>query len=729
MAYASPVDRMPTSKTLVDRFLGTQVAKMAFREARTAGELDPNWVKGIRLWVKKTFAPRTFDPHAPHDVLDHLKRLRDVELEKFYGHLFYSHGLLQHADGGLKSVIDQLRDKVTEELGKAREVLTDAIDGVRFMVDATTPGTREHEHRPDIREFYANKPGGEDHLKAERYLVDGLTEQANNAAEKVDAILSGRLLRFITAWLTKWAAGMPFETDELLLEHNIGGMKLVFEGKFSPVGADPGKDIRSPRDLKNYIPHLIKAKALLERRGLGFLWYGAVFVTCKECGGQNQYGTELGVGGHYLPNKDTIYIYSDPGNGITELMIHETGHRLYYRWLNAVDRANFDRYYGEVAAVSSYGAKASAEDFAEVFAHFVMGEDMTRDQIDRFKAFLGGIGKKLKLASPIKVSRKDLVGHLSVIAKAWRSDYAKFRKAAYDLLSAGKRDAPYLGRCLGEFVTEFTQEPDGGSKTERLIKDAFKESVATYGPVDDQERSSSVADRFLQAAGYETKDHEPIEFKVTPDNEGDNNRGWQVDKVEAFLGGKPVGYLNMSYIPVERFKRYYPSILEYLGEINGIGAFTKYSKYKDLSDLRTRVRALLDYHDRYPGAGGVGLTGPEDPKIDDLSVTELKSLRKDLEAPLVEKYGRGFKAFKAFMVDKPIVDFIRVGDEYQRRGVATALYDYGAHYLSQKGMKLYASGLQSKEAQAAWDFLRKTKGANIGTEKGPYGKTRTFLSY
>jgi len=65
----------------------------------------------------------------------------------------------------------------------------------------------------------------------------------------------------------------------------------------------------------------------------------------------------------------------------------------------------------------------------------------------------------------------------------------------------------------------------------------------------------------------------------------------------------------------------------------------------------------------------------------------------------VEKYGRGFKAFKAFMVDKPVVDFIRVGEEYQRRGVATALYDYGAHYLSQRGMKLYASGLQSKEAR------------------------------
>jgi len=107
------------------------------------------------------------------------------------------------------------------------------------------------------------------------------------------------------------------------------------------------------------------------------------------------------------------------------------------------------------------------------------------------------------------------VQHLSVIAKAWRSDYAKFRRGAYDLLSADKRDAPYLGKSFGEFVDEFTQEPDGGSKTERLVKDAFKRSVDTYGPVEVQGRSSSVADRFLQAAGYETKDHEPIEFKIT----------------------------------------------------------------------------------------------------------------------------------------------------------------------------------------------------------------------
>jgi len=69
-------------------------------------------------------------------------------------------------------------------------------------------------------------------------------------------------------------------------------------------------------------------------------------------------------GGHYLPNKDTIYIYQNPSPGITELVVHELGHRLYFRKLSAEDRANFDHYYGEVAAVSSYGAKASAEDFA-----------------------------------------------------------------------------------------------------------------------------------------------------------------------------------------------------------------------------------------------------------------------------------------------------------------------------------------------------------------------------
>src|SRR5271170_8072163 len=51
-----------------------------------------------------------------------------------------------------------------------------------------------------------------------------------------------------------------------------------------------------------------------------------------------------------------------------------------------------------------------------------------------------------------------------------------------------------------------------------------------------------------------------VTFEYQDDIEGDKNRGWQVDQVKAFLDGKQVGYLKMSYIPQERFDAYYHDI-------------------------------------------------------------------------------------------------------------------------------------------------------------------------
>jgi len=48
-----------------------------------------------------------------------------------------------------------------------------------------------------------------------------------------------------------------------------------------------------------------------------------------------------------------------------------------------------DRQYLAVAATSTYGSTHSAEDFSEVFAAYVKGKDLSRDQLERFKSVLG----------------------------------------------------------------------------------------------------------------------------------------------------------------------------------------------------------------------------------------------------------------------------------------------------------------------------------------------------
>ena len=53
-----------------------------------------------------------------------------------------------------------------------------------------------------------------------------------------------------------------------------------------------------------------------------------------------------------------------------------------------------------------YGGTVSEEDFAEVFRHYIDGEKLTRDQIERFKSFTRVKGKKI---------RDDVMARLDVL--------------------------------------------------------------------------------------------------------------------------------------------------------------------------------------------------------------------------------------------------------------------------------------------------------------------------
>ena len=112
-----------------------------------------------------------------------------------------------------------------------------------------------------------------------------------------------------------------------------------------------------------------------------------------------------------------------------------------------------------------------------------------------------------------------------------------------------------------------------------------------------------------------------------------------------------------------------------------------------------------------------------------MSQSELSKIKTKWLASLEKRYGRQFEDFKKFYKGKPLVDYIRVKPDFQRKRIGTALYEKAARWLAKKGLKLYASGLQSQEAQAAWDRMRREKASNIGTEKHSKETERTFLSY
>lgn len=203
-----------------------------------------------------------------------------------------------------------------------------------------------------------------------------------------------------------------------------------------------------------------------------------------------------------------------------------------------------------------------------------------------------------------------------------------------------------------------------------------------------------------------TKSGLPITFTTVPDSEKEN-RGWQVDKITAFVDGVEAGYLKISYIPQANLARFYPSILNYMTQIQGSSLMPYEKKRLPWQDLTLEEKRSLIARLRWERLHRENLeelarTLPDD-AIDPLIETLVAKLEQSDK-------GKSFDDFKAFHIDKPLVDYIRVYDEnssptgksFQRDHIGLALYQEGAAYLATQGLHLWASGIQSDDAQHAW---------------------------
>jgi hypothetical protein len=418
MNNISPTDNNPGSAKVIP-----EGHDFANRMAGTTN-IDPNWVKGIRAWVKATFELKSHYG-SMDDLIKHLKYLRAGGIDKLWEYLFYTKGLLPRGLSWEGSIIEKLRVKIDEEIKAAARLLDDEISRVMATRDAMTPGTVSYNldqrqgPKWSVMGFY-QRINPDDPKGA---ALVNLLPVTREVLAKVEDILSGKLLRAITAFLGKYSDSQPFENEEILLEYNIGRMKLVHNGGTDVFDRSQTRpDPADPRDLTKYIPYFQDAKALLDRRGFGGLWYGPVFINCPKCGGINPNGAHFGVGAHYWANHDHITMYQEPGPGITPLLIHELGHRYYFKFMDSGDRARFDSYFKEVAATSDYGATNPRDDFAEVFKDFVLGRDMTRDQIERFKAFLAGKDKGRFAAARSELTRR-IEAVRPALARAAQNEY------------------------------------------------------------------------------------------------------------------------------------------------------------------------------------------------------------------------------------------------------------------------------------------------------------------
>ncbi|NIT79677.1 MAG: hypothetical protein GWN58_33515 [Anaerolineae bacterium] len=369
-------------------------------------QIDKKWIGGIRKGWKQIASQmaRVKERNEGLDTLEALDNgLRYLALLK--QELFFGKGLYPF-HGGDKTLQKRLKEKapfniqakVTVHLEKAEEALEEAKRKIKYWMNVTNPQTAEHkldggQRVKEITEdprWAGRSPG----MAIMRFLNQQAPAIAAEEVKVADIEISGKLLRALSSFAAKYP-GMEIG-DEADQQFTIGRMKVVVQPppvrQLRSLPAEEIKKIRSPSMAKSYVKPLAQAKTLLDKKKLGFLWYGLTQIKCKTCGGKNPLDTPekvWGVGGDYEIGKDQINVYVDPKAFVVELMVHELGHRYYYKFMSKADRAEFSSYFGQVPGVSDYGKTVSAEDFAEVFAWYVLNRELTRDQLERFKKFLG----------------------------------------------------------------------------------------------------------------------------------------------------------------------------------------------------------------------------------------------------------------------------------------------------------------------------------------------------
>lgn len=207
-----------------------------------------------------------------------------------------------------------------------------------------------------------------------------------------------------------------------------------------------------------------------------------------------------------------------------------------------------------------------------------------------------------------------------------------------------------------------------------------------------------------------TKDGEVMTFEFIHDAEREN-RGFVIDRLNAYIDDEMVGYLKVEYVGSDRFQDFYPSgIINYLTLIEGSIILPYESKKADLKKahpelLNAVARNLYSY--RFAREMPITLLG---------SYKEFNTWFREAtkENTRLQRVTKGFREFKK-RIDKPFVAFICT-DESQTngvprdnrgRGIATALYKVMAVELAKRGMPLRSSTLQAPEAAGIWEKFEK----------------------
>jgi len=366
-----------------------------------SNELNKEWITGIRKWWKQWVAKskamsrlrgKGAYPRIIEYLNDGLSKIDMVTKDLVVEKGLWPHGLTLNKKVDLRFKINPMVPGVWK-LDDVREVIENARSHIQYNYDAIyVPGSLDYQNNASSRDKKWGKSGDMDALDA---YID---EWIGKSIEEADKIFSGKFLKGIASFVGRWE-GSGFDPVEpgIDLDFSIGRVKVLIQptpsGKFRPTDFSAMVTKRiAPAMAKEYLRGIHKARALLEKSGFGRAWYGSIVVRPHSTGfdfvGQSS-GKQYRSAGHYISASDTVVLNIGVYNKdeVARVLLHELGHRWYYRIMTSADRAGFDSYFNKVLAVQSYGSENPAEDFATVFEYYVMGNKLTRDQRERFKEF------------------------------------------------------------------------------------------------------------------------------------------------------------------------------------------------------------------------------------------------------------------------------------------------------------------------------------------------------
>lgn len=357
-----------------------------------------NWARGVeRAWKSEAedalaYADSVTNLKEGIDLADakdvYLKTAKTVDsLRAFLGQWLedaqINKGLWVRVDPKIPRERTKTYDvaRFIDYIDKADSEIADIRNYAAHIYDAVNPnsGWRYEESTKDPAHF--------------AFYIRGIGHRLAEAVRKASTLVTKA---------TKYLSDIRVTIDSYVPEEiDVQGMKVVFQDskpreKAGPAGTPEGRHKRHPYTRTKVVEAVHEAKSLLDRRGLGFLWYGNLMVMPQEhpMADMSQYSglksTDTHAAAHYVIGADMLRLFfvSSNASDMAKFVAHELGHRMWYKFLTETDRAEFASLFGDVPAVSEYGSSNAEEDFAEVFAHYVDGRDLTRDQLERFKKFV-----------------------------------------------------------------------------------------------------------------------------------------------------------------------------------------------------------------------------------------------------------------------------------------------------------------------------------------------------